>query len=315
MSLKVVVTGGKGFLGQHVTKKLELLGAQVLPLGRKDGDLRKADTATSLLREADRVVHLAADVGGVGYLRQQSGRVYHDNLLMGLNVVKAVCGGSASRLVVASSPCCYAASVDLPAAEASLERGVPSGDTAPYAFSKLATSAVADTLCALAGKQAVSFIPSNMYGPNDTFSTHRSHVAAALLRKALVAAERGQSTFDVWGDGSATRDFVFVEDVAAAVAAMTLSEQPLRFSVYNLGSGIEMPIRSIAQTIAECVSDKISPVFSPNKPVGYMRRVLCISRAKEKLGYSPKTNLEDGLAKTIHWIRESGKLGELLNEE
>lgn len=309
---KICITGGSGFLGRYVAKNLEQAGAEVLALGSRDGDLRIAETAMELLRDADRIVHLAADVGGVGYLRDQAGRVYHDNMLMGLNVVRAACLGKASRLVIASSPCCYSAGAVLPLAEDSLETDAPSGDTAAYAYSKLGTSAAASALCNEAGKESVSFIPANLYGPGDKFCTSRSHVVAALLRKALVAAERGESTFDVWGDGTATRDFVFVEDVAAAVAEMTLREAGFCSAIYNLGSGAETPIAGIARLIAECVSPNLSPNFSPEKPVGYTRRVLCISRSARELGYHPATSLKEGLLKTIRWIRESGKLEEML---
>ena len=314
MSLTVSITGGRGFLGTYVTRELERRGARVRPLGSADGDLRDPRTAMAMLQDADRVVHLAADVGGVGYLRAQAGRVYHDNMRIGLNVVRAACAGRASRLVVASSPCCYAAEAPLPLREDALEKDAPSGDTAAYAFSKLGTSAAADAMCAAAGKDAVSFIPSNLYGPGDKFCPSRSHVVAALLRKALVAAERGDPTFDVWGDGTATRDFVYVEDVAAAVAEMTLRERAFAAPVYNLGSGVETSIATIANVIAEIVSPRLAPSFSPEKPVGYVRRVLSIARSSEELGYRPGTSLRDGIARTVRWLRESGMVARMAED-
>jgi len=309
----VVVTGGAGFLGRHVVNQLKWLGADVVALGRKDGDLRKSDTAKQLLRDADCVVHLAADVGGVGYLREH-GCLFDTNIQIGINVIQAVCSGNASQLVIASSPCCYAADAPVPQAEEYLGTGSPAGDTAAYAFSKLASSAFAEKLCRAAGRGVVSFIPGNLYGPFDTFSVHRSHVVAALLRKALIASERGEPAFEVWGSGSATRDLVFVEDVATAVAKMALRKQPFSHGIYNLGSGNETTIRDLAQTIAKCVGSDIQPSFSPEKPVGYARRALQISRAVEELEYCPSTSLTDGILKTIHWVRESGMLAEILSE-
>jgi GDP-L-fucose synthase len=312
MALKVCITGGTGFLGSHVARVLESRGVSVRPLGRKDGDLRNPQNAMALLKDADRVVHLAADVGGVGYLKENGSRVYHDNMLIGMNVIRAVCAGRASSLVVASSPCCYPANSPLPLREDGLTVGVPTGDTAAYAYSKLGISSAADAFCAAAGKDVVSFIPSNLYGPGDNFEPHVSHVAAALLRKALVADAKQRPTFEVWGDGSATRDFVFVEDVAVGVAEMVLRDKPFGGGVYNLGSGLETPIRKIAETVALCIGMTVAPVFLPEKPVGYLRRVLCIEKSSGEFGFRPKTTLEDGLRKTIAWIRESGKLQELL---
>lgn len=306
MSMTICVTGGRGFLGRHVVRALERTGAEVHALGSSEGDLRDANVAMRLLKDADRIVHLAADVGGVGYLRARSGRVYHDNMLIGMNVVSAACQGKATRLVVASSPCCYAADAPLPLTEEALATGAPSGDTAAYAFSKLGTSAAAAVMCAHSGLEAVSFIPSNLYGPGDNFCPTRSHVVAALLRKAVVAAERGETHFDVWGDGAATRDFVYVEDVAAAVAELTVRERALRSTVYNLGSGVETSIASIARLIAECVSPGLAPSFSPQSPVGYTRRALCIARASDELGYAPRTSLREGIANTVRWMREAG---------
>ena len=312
MTVKVCVTGGTGFLGRHVTRALEQRGALVRALGRIDGDMRDADTAFDVLKDADRVVHLSADVGGVGYLKEHSARVYHDNTFMGMNVVRAACKGSASRLVVASSPCCYPANAPLPLREDSLTMGVPTGETAAYAFSKLGTSCAAEAMCGAFGKDVVSFIPSNLYGPGDRFDPQVSHVVAALVRKALVAAETACPTFDVWGDGSATRDFVYVEDVASAVADMALRDRPFGGGVYNLGSGVETPIRQIAATVARCTDRDVEPVFLPEQPVGYRRRVLCIRKASRDLGFRPKTSLEDGLRRTIDWVRRSGELQVIL---
>ncbi len=312
MAVRVCVTGGTGFLGRHVARALEQRGAEVRALGRGDGDMRDADTAFGLLRDADCVVHLSADVGGVGYLKDHSARVYHDNMLMGLNVVRATCTGSASRLVVASSPCCYPANAPLPLREDTLTMGVPTGETAAYAFSKLGTSSAAEAMCGAFGKDVVSFIPANLYGPGDRFDAQVSHVVAALIRKALVAAETGQPTFDVWGDGSATRDFVYVEDVAAAVAGMALRQRPFGGGVYNLGSGVEIPIRRIAETVARCTDRVVEPVFLPDQPVGHLRRALCIRKASSELGFAPTTSLEDGLRRTVHWVRRSGELQVML---
>jgi nucleoside-diphosphate-sugar epimerase len=289
-----------------VVKSLARRGLPVSALGRPEGDLRDAATAERLLSGAGIVIHLAADVGGVGYLRSCPGRAFHDNFAMGINVIRATIRGGASRLVLAGTPCSYAGDAELPLTEASLHEGVPSGDTGTYGYAKLASSLAAATLSEGLGTDTVTVIPSNLYGPGDTFDETRGHVVAALIRKAVLAVELGQESFEVWGDGSATRDFVYVKDVAEGIAAVAAAPEPFAGATFNLGSGLETSIREIATIVAEAAGAGVRPRFLTNKPVGYTRRVMSVDHAAERLGYVAATGLSEGIHKTIDWLRAAG---------
>lgn len=304
--MNIVVTGGRGFLGRHVAAALQVGGVAPRLLGRHEGDLRDLATATRLLSEADVIVHLAADVGGVAYLGARCGASFHANHQLGLNVIAAACRGACRRLVLVGSPCSYAADSPLPLKECDLERGIPSGATGSYGFAKLAVSKAAEVLCASAGIEVVTAIPSNLYGPGDHFETSRSHVVASLVRRAVTAALTGQPRFEVWGSGAATRDFIYVTDVAEAIAAIVLSDQTFAGETFNLGSGVETSVREMAELIAKAVGGDVRPWFNPAGPVGYTQRVMSIECARDALGYSPKTSLGDGLPHTLAWIRAEG---------
>jgi GDP-L-fucose synthase len=304
--MKIFVTGARGFLGSHVVDSLRQRGAEVHSLGRQDGDLREPDVAEFRLQEADTIIHLAADVGGVGYLKASTGRAFHDNLRLGLNVIRAACNGNCSRLILAGTPCAYSGDAALPLREESLLAGVPSGDTGSYGYAKLVSSLVARDICGMHGKETVTVIPSNLYGPRDAFDRERGHVVAALIRKALVAAERGESGFDVWGDGTATRDFVYVTDVAEGITDVALSGQKFDGEAYNLGSGRETSIREIAEVVAHAADPALVPRFQVDKPVGYKRRVMSIEHAASAFGYQSRTTLEQGIRQTVEWLRADG---------
>jgi GDP-L-fucose synthase len=302
--MKITVTGARGFLGSHVVDSLRRRGVEAEGLGRQDGDLRDVDVAEYKLYEADIIIHLAADVGGVGYLKASAGRAFHDNLRLGLNVIRAASRGRCKRLILAGTPCAYSSDAELPLREESLEKGVPSGDTGNYGYAKLVCSLVARDVCAMHGKETLTVIPSNLYGPRDAFDKERGHVVAALIRKAVVAAERRDEAFDVWGDGTATRDFVYVTDVADGIANIALSEKRFAGESYNLASGRETTIREIAEGIAHAVDPGIAPRFQVEKPVGYRRRVMSIENAAAAFGYRSPTSLAQGIRDTISWLRE-----------
>lgn len=302
--MRICITGGRGFLGNALFKALRGADANVQALGRNDGDLSDSSTAERLLKDADVIVHLAADVGGVGYLRSCAGKAFHTNFRLGLNVVRAACNGKAKRIVMAGTPCAYSGDAELPLREEMLSVGVPSGDTGSYGYAKLAGSLVANHFCPPNGIDTVTVIPSNLYGPGDNYDSERGHVVAALIRKAMIAESLGQNSFSVWGDGSATRDFVFVRDVASVIAQIALSDEKHAGAVFNLGSGVETSIKEIATEVAAAVNNRIHPRFDADKPVGYNRRVMSIEHAQQSTGYLPETSLKQGLSETVSWLRK-----------
>ena len=205
--MSVVITGGTGFLGQHVEKACLESGIHPRVLGRQDGDLRDPRVARQVLAGADTVVHLAADVGGVAYLAARQGDSFYTNHRIGLNVVQAACFHKCRRLILVGSPCSYAAESRLPLVEKNLHTGFPSGETGAYGLAKLVVSDTANLLGQAAGVEVATLIPGNLYGPGDHFENFRSHVVAALVRRAVLCQLRGEKTFSVWGEWFCNKRF------------------------------------------------------------------------------------------------------------
>lgn len=304
--MKVVVTGARGFLGQNVVEALLERNIEVVPLGRQEGDLLDPMTAMHHFKGCDIVVHLAANVGGIGYLREHRSEAFFENYAMGLNVINACLKHKPKRLILAGTPCSYSAECPLPLLEDDLFSGLPSGDTGTYGMAKLASSIAANALCISHGIDVATVIPSNLYGPHDRYNETSSHVVAALLTKAL-RTKSGQP-FEVWGNGEATRDFIYVGDVASGIANAVLSDQRFEGKMMNLGSGVETSIASLAKQIANVVGRGIYPQFQPEQPVGYTRRVASIKKANEMFGYTAPTSLEEGLINTIKWIENTSSV-------
>lgn len=303
--MHVYVTGSGGFLGSHVVAALMAAGMRVTPISRELGDLRDASTAKNLLAAADVIVHLAANVGGVGYLAQHMSASFHDNLTLGMNVLAAACAGRCRRLILAGTPCSYDYNAALPLVESSMATSFPVGPTAGYGVAKMVCSRVAQDMCALFGKETVTFVPSNIYGPGDYFDDSRGHVVPALIKKAVSASFQKEKTFEIWGDGTATRDFVHVSDVVAGIKALITSSAKFSGEVYNFGSGVETSVADLAAKISHVVSPALSYTFAADKPAGHPRRVMCIDSAQAELGYRPVVDLDVGIRETVEWYKKS----------
>jgi GDP-L-fucose synthase len=310
----VVVTGGRGFLGSHVAEAFAELGVSQRLLGSADGDLRDADVATRLVAGAEIVVHLAADVGGVGYLKAKGPEVFHNNLTMGLNVIEASRRAKVRRLLIAGTPCSYAPNAPLPLREESLSAGFPVGDTGLYATAKLVTSLAAKAMGDATGIDVATVIPSNLYGPGDHYEMDRAHVVAALIRKAVIARETNARFFEVWGDGSASRDLVYVSDVARTIASMALSDARFEGAAFNLSSDRETSIADLANEIAVVLGGGIQPWYLPDRPVGYQRRLMSSSRARASFQYTPVVGLADGLARTVASVYAKGLVPQWIDD-
>jgi GDP-L-fucose synthase len=302
---KVLVTGGSGFLGSHVCDELERRGVrQIIKPRAAQCDLTDAG-ATRALFESERpdlVLHLAARVGGIGANRLHPGTFFHDNMAMGLNVLEQARRAQTSKVVIAGTVCAYPKFAPVPFREDDLWSGYPEETNAPYGIAKKALLVMAQAYRQEFGSNFVMLFPVNLYGPGDNFDLESSHVVPAMIRKFVTAAENGDPTAILWGDGSPTREFLFVEDAARGlVDAAERYDEP---DPVNLGAGFEIAMSELAHKIAEKVGYRGQIVWDVTRPNGQPRRMLDVTRAFERFGFSAKVSFDEGLAKTIAWYRD-----------
>ena len=298
----ILVTGGSGFLGRHVVTRLREVGCERIVVPRsREVDLRREDDTRRLLeRERPEVViHLAAVVGGIGANRAMPGTLFHDNLLMGAHVVEASRHAGVEKLVAVGTVCSYPKLTAVPFREADLWAGYPEETNAPYGLAKKMLIVQLDAYRQQFGLNGVNLLLVNLYGPGDNVDPARSHVIPALIRRCVEAKARGDHFLDVWGTGRATREFLYVEDAARAIAlaaARLETGDPV-----NVGSGEEITIAELARLIAERVGFTGEIRFDPSQPDGQPRRRLDVERAHELLGFAATTGFSEGLDRTVAW--------------
>ncbi|HET9886436.1 MAG TPA: GDP-L-fucose synthase [bacterium] len=307
---RIIVTGGSGFLGGHLVRQLRQEGAVVRAPSSKECDLLRFDQAARLFDEGpDVVFHLAARVGGIDANRQAPGTFFRDNLLMGIHVLEACRQKKVGRLVQVGTVCSYPKHTPVPFREEALFDGYPEETNAPYGIAKRALLVGGRAYEKEFGLSVVNVLLLNLYGEEDHFDLETSHVIPALIRKCLEAKEEGRTVVDVWGDGNATRGFLYVRDAARGIAAAGLqlkSSEPV-----NLGAPGEISIRDLAQCIGELCGYTGTFRFDPSKPAGQPRRSLDCEKAERLFGFRAQTTLRDGLQRTIEWTkarREQEKL-------
>jgi GDP-L-fucose synthase len=303
---RVTVTGGAGFLGRAVTRLLGDLGAQVKVVRSIEHDLRDPRACRDALRGSETVLHLAARVGGIGFLRRNPGPAAHDNLLMAANVFEACRELEVRKLVAACSVCAYPAATPVPFREDHIWEGYPEPSTAPYGYAKRSLLVLSDAYRRQYGLDSSVPVMTNVYGPRDNFDLEDSHVIAALVRKYVEAAEDETDQVVVWGSGNATREFLYVDDAARALllaAEAYDSSEPV-----NIGTGEEVPIRDLAGRIATLTGFQGTTTWDTSRPDGEMRRFLDVSRARKRLGFRAEMSLEEGLRRTIESFREAAAL-------
>ena len=298
---RVTVTGGGGFLGRPTVALLEELGAEVTAIRSADFDLRDRAACSAALEGAQVVVHLAANVGGIGYNRRNPGPLAHDNMAMGLNVFEACRELGTEKLVAASSVCAYPKFTPVPFSEDEIWNGYPEESNAPYGLAKRMLIVLSDTYRRQYGLDSCAPVVVNLYGPGDNFDLEDSHVIAAMIHKYVVATERGDPEVVLWGTGEPSREFLYVDDAARALllcAERLDSSEPV-----NVGTGRETRIRELAETISELCGFEGETVWDSSRPDGQPKRSLDVSRARELIGFEAEVTLADGLRQTIESFR------------
>jgi len=308
---RIVVTGGAGFLGQHVVARLRQMGCRHLTVPRSaQYDLSTETDIVRLIKDAkpEIVVHLAALVGGIGANRHNPGSFLYKNLIMGTQLIEQSRQHGVEKFLMAGTICAYPKHTPVPFKESALWDGYPEETNAPYGLAKKILITQLQAYKQQYGFEGNNVLIVNLFGPGDNFDLDTSHVIPALIRKCIEARNRNDKAVKVWGTGKPTREFLYVEDAARAVGlAIEKLDTP---DPVNIGTGVETPIAELVHTIAKLTRFKGAIEFEPNQPDGQPRRCLDVTRAKELLGFTAETTLEQGLAKTIAWFegQQSKKL-------
>lgn len=315
---RVIVTGGAGFLGSFVVKKLQERGAtQVLAPRSKDYDLRDVSAICRLLRDVlphpnvqrskAIVIHLAARVGGIGANRTRPAEFFYDNLMMGAQLMHEAWRAGVEKFVAIGTVCAYPKFTPIPFREDDLWNGYPEETNAPYGLAKKMLLVQSQAYRAQYGFSSIFLLPVNLYGPGDNFEPQSSHVIPALIKKCFEAAVRHDEVVEVWGDGTPTREFLYVEDAAEGVVLAT--ERYNASEPVNLGSASEISIGELVQLIAEATGFQGRIAWDTSKPNGQPRRKLDVTKAKQLFGFRARTGFAEGLRRTVTHYSERFGLG------
>jgi GDP-L-fucose synthase len=304
---RICVTGGAGFLGSFVVEKLRQRGATEIfvPL-IEEYDLVKLEDIWRLLDTSrpDVIIHLAAHVGGIGANREHPAEFFYDNLMMGAQLMHAAWKQGVEKFVAIGTVCAYPKFTPIPFREENLWDGYPEETNAPYGLAKKMLLVQAQAYRQQYGFNAIYLLPVNLYGPRDNFDIKTSHVIPAMIRKFFEAKDHGEKEVVVWGDGSPTREFLYVEEAAEGI--VLAAERYNGSEAVNLGSGMEISIKDLVELIARLVGFDGTLVWDTSKPNGQPRRALDTSRAEHTFGFRARMNFEEGLRRTLAWYSQLG---------
>jgi GDP-L-fucose synthase len=303
---RVVVTGGAGFLGSHVVDRLRRTDwcSEVFAPRSREYDLRNQDDVIRLyeVSRPDIVIHIAGIVGGIGANRENPGQFFYDNLMMGVQTMHYAYLNGVEKFVAVGTICAYPKFTPVPFREESLWDGYPEETNAPYGLAKKMLLVQAQSYRQQYGFDAIYLLPVNLYGPRDNFDPTSSHVIPALIKKCFDAMDNDEEEIVVWGDGTPTREFLYVEDCAEAIVLAT--EKYDKPDPVNIGAGFEISIRDLAHLIVELTGFPGRIVWDTSKPGGQPRRCLDTTRAEREFGFRAQTSFEEGLQRTIDWYRD-----------
>lgn len=297
---RVLVTGGNGFLGTHLVKQLRALQPkEILIPTSKEYDLRKQADCQKVIKNIDLVIHLAANVGGIGYNQENPGSLFYDNLVMGVHLMEEARKANVEKFVSVGTICAYPKFTPVPFKEDDLWDGYPEETNAPYGLAKKMLLVQGQAYKQQYDFNAIYLLPVNLYGPGDNFDPASSHVIPALIKKFVEAKQDGTPEVTVWGSGKPTREFLYVEDAARGI--LLAAEKYSKPDPVNLGSSVEISIAELAETISSVVGYQGKIVFDSSKPDGQPRRKLDVSRARVEFGFESEVKFENGLNATVEW--------------
>jgi GDP-L-fucose synthase len=299
---KILVTGGAGFLGRHIVDKLIQRGIRkenIFIPTFPEYDLRKAQDCQKAVKGKDIIIHLAGLVGGIGFNLQHPGKSFYDNAAMALNMLEAARLEGVEKFTGIGSVCSYPKNTPVPFKGEDLWLGYPEETNAPYGLAKKFMLVQSQAYCQEYGLNAIHLLMINLYGPGDNFDPQSSHVIPALIRKVSQAQKEGKEYIEVWGTGSASREFLYVEDAAEGIILAT--ERYNKPDPVNLGSGMEISIKDLVKLICQLMDFKGEIRWDTSKPDGQPRRCLDVSKAKKEFGFAASTSFEEGLKRTISW--------------
>lgn len=305
---RICVTGGAGFLGSFVTEKLRQRGAKEIFIPTIEHyNIVERDDIRRMLDDSrpDIIIHLAAQVGGIGANREHPAEFFYNNLMMGVQLIHEAYLRHVEKFVAIGTVCAYPKFTPVPFREDDIWNGYPEETNAPYGLAKKMLLVQSQSYRQQYGYNSIFLLPVNLYGPRDNFRSESSHVIPALIRKFVEAQDQGMKSVVVWGDGSPTREFIYVEDAAEGILLATElynSSEPV-----NIGSGYEISIKNLAELIARLVGFEGELVWDTSKPNGQPRRGLDTSRALREFGFKAQVNFEQGLKNTIEWFMQNRK--------